>query len=61
MENIILQWDDICEVLFDELIHEEVQELNSIERKRMDTTKANMFKTPKVTHSEVLDEIEREK
>ena len=31
IEHIIIQWDDICEKLFDELVHEEVQELNHIE------------------------------
>lgn len=33
MEHIILHWDDIVYLLLDELIHEEVQELNSIELK----------------------------
>lgn len=36
MEHIILHWDDIVELLFDELIHEEVQELNKIEFKKED-------------------------
>jgi cell division septum initiation protein DivIVA len=34
MEHIVLQWDDIVEKLFDELVQEEVQELNKIEYKR---------------------------
>ena len=33
MEHIVLHWDDIVYLLLDELIHEEVQELNSIEMK----------------------------
>jgi hypothetical protein len=33
MEHIILHWDDIVQMLLDELIHEEVQELNSLEWK----------------------------
>lgn len=33
MEHIVLNWDDIVYLLLDELIHEEVQELNSIELK----------------------------
>ena len=36
MEHIILQWDDIVELLFEELIHEEVQELNKIEYQKED-------------------------
>jgi len=36
MEHIILHWDDIVSMLLDELIHEEVQELNSIEWKMSD-------------------------
>ena len=36
MEHIVLHWDDIVELLFDELIHEEVQELNKIEFKKED-------------------------
>ena len=39
MEHIILQWDDIVELLFDELIHEEVQELNKIEYQKEDHAK----------------------
>jgi len=31
LEHIIIQWDDICERLFDELVQEEVKELNHIE------------------------------
>lgn len=31
MEHILLNWDEIVELLFEELIHEEVQELNQIE------------------------------
>ena len=34
MEHIVLQWDDILERLWDELVQEEVQELNRIEIKR---------------------------
>ena len=33
MEHIVLNWDDIVYLLLDEIIHEEVQELNSIELK----------------------------
>ena len=33
MEHIVLHWDDIVQMLLDELIHEEVQELNQIELK----------------------------
>lgn len=31
MEHILINWDEIVELLFEELIHEEVQELNKIE------------------------------
>lgn len=31
MEHILINWDEIVELLFEELIHEEVQELNQIE------------------------------
>jgi|DEB0MinimDraft_12_1074336.scaffolds.fasta_scaffold93223_1 hypothetical protein len=34
MEHIVLQWDDILEKLFDELVQEEVKELNTIECRR---------------------------
>ena len=34
MEHILLNWDEIVELLFEELIHEEVQELNQIEFKK---------------------------
>jgi len=34
LEHIIIQWDDICERLFDELVQEEVKELNHIEYKK---------------------------
>ena len=43
MEHIILHWDDIVELLFDELIHEEVQELNKIEFKREDDIKRSNY------------------
>ena len=41
MEHIVLHWDDIVELLFDELIHEEVQELNRIEFKKEDDIKVS--------------------
>ena len=33
MEQIILRWDDIVELLLDDLVREEVHELNEIESK----------------------------
>lgn len=40
MEHIVLHWDDIVQMLLDELIHEEVQELNQIEWRKVDHDKA---------------------
>ena len=34
LEHILLRWDDIMELMMEELFEEEVQELNKIEQKR---------------------------
>lgn len=46
MEHIILHWDDIVQLLLDELIHEEVQELNNIEWKLNDEKPTYKRNTP---------------
>ena len=39
MEHIVLNWDDVVNLLIDELVHEEVQEMNRIEWQKTDHTK----------------------
>lgn len=59
MEHIVLQWDDIVELLFEELLHEEVQELNKIDLKKQQ----HIFKGPptaaRSTELEYLDKMNK--
>ena len=54
MEHIILHWDDVVDLLVDEVIHEEVQELNKIEWRKADHDKATGSK-PQSTNTTLAD------